>query len=90
MLERIKDVPQYLPEKYYRECADEDGAITKYRLLTDYTSYEAGCQAQLADDKKKLKEIVNPFEGYVSVCENSRMAKSQGFERFRQQLIGGK
>ena len=30
-----------------------------------------------------LDKIENPFEGYIDVIENIRMAKSQGFERFR-------
>lgn len=33
------------------------------------------------------EEIKNPFEGYIDVTENIRMAKSQGFERFRKLLL---
>ena len=29
----------------------------------------------------------NPFVGYIDVIENIRMAKEQGFERFREKLV---
>ena len=43
--------------------------------------------------KQVVENIENPFEGYFDVAENIRMAKSQGFERFRhalKKLAGGK
>ena len=36
--------------------------------------------------KTVIKEMKNPFVGYVNVTENIRMAKEQGFERFRGYL----
>jgi len=33
--------------------------------------------------KKIVEDIKNPFVGYIDAFENIRMAKEQGFERFR-------
>ena len=35
---------------------------------------------------EQILKMPNPFVGYVDVVENIRMAKEQGFERFRQEL----
>lgn len=50
-LERVRltdeDIPKFLPEQYIRECADEDGCMTKYKIPTDKATYFEGAQAQL-------------------------------------------
>jgi len=43
-------------------------------------------QEQLKDAVRQATELPNPFVGYVDVVENIRMAKEQGFERYRQEL----
>ncbi len=37
--------------------------------------------------KAEVEKMENPFEGYIDVVENIRMAKSQGFERFKGNFI---
>ena len=69
MLPRLTDeqVPQYLPKKYYRECADEDGCMTRYRYVTDKPSYLEGADAQYnlivmwAFDAERLSKQIIPI-----------------------------
>jgi len=52
-----EDIPTHLPfPPYYRNCADEDGAMTQYKQLTDEDSYYEGAKAQQALDKRREQE----------------------------------
>jgi len=51
----LTDAPMWLPDEYYRKCADEDGAIQKYRLRVDKLSYLEGTKAQLQKGLKVLE-----------------------------------
>ena len=37
--------------------------------------------------REEIEGAKNPFVGYIDVIENIRMAKEQGFERFRQVML---
>lgn len=50
-----EDVPVWLPNKYYRECADEDGAIQRYKLRVNIPSFKEGSQATIAHNAAKGK-----------------------------------
>ena len=54
--------------------------------LGTFASYEDLCEAAYRETLKMVGELENPFEGYFDAFENIRMAKSQGFERFREAL----
>lgn len=62
-----------------KPCADGEFWVV------DYDRAIAKASADYAV-KKVIETIENPFEGYIDVIENIRMAKSQGFERFREAL----
>jgi len=59
-----EEIPLWLGGNYFRECADEDGVIPKYRLPVDKPSFDAGYQyavakllALIPDDKTLEGEI---------------------------------
>ena len=63
-----------------------EGCISTRGECWSKTRYD-GKQSVLSHAVKvDIDEIENPFEGYFDVTENIRMAKSQGFERFRKIL----
>jgi len=41
----LSEIPKFLPNEYYRECADEDGVIQKYKLPTHTQSFAEGAKA---------------------------------------------
>ena len=53
---------------------------------TEHYVRRAVAEAAYRETLKMINELENPFEGYIDVIENIRMAKSLGFERFRQAL----
>ena len=59
----------------------------------DCGSCSGNCRliARKAEDEmlRQAMELPNPFIGYVDVIENIRMAKEQGFERYRRELKAG-
>ena len=52
----LTDIPTHLPPQYYRECADEDGAMTKYKVVTDKDSYIEGAKSQLDITRREGQE----------------------------------
>ena len=52
-----EDIPQFLDGKY-RECADEDGAIQKYKVVTDKDSYREGYRKAEQEIKRKVMEAI--------------------------------
>lgn len=49
------DIPQFLPTTYFRECAAEDGTMTKYKIPTHEESYTVGYEQALKDMGETLE-----------------------------------
>ena len=77
-------------EQMSKYIDDLDGESILEAWVGEKPLWEIAAQAQLDRVREKvlhhIKVLPNPFEGYVDVVENIRMAKSQGFERFREAL----
>jgi len=63
--EKELQIPQYLPNKYYRECADEDGCMTKYRVVTDRDSYREGYNTAKAHYEAEIREIIDWIDVFL-------------------------
>lgn len=66
------EIPNYGDKQWGEDYYDAKGVIAR-------TSADNAV-------KQVVNLIENPFEGYVDAFENIRLAKAQGFERFREAL----
>jgi len=80
----------YLTDRQiFDEILSYSGDVKKCRdLWLDWQDEIRKSHKFVADNavKKIVGDIKNPFVGYIDAFENIRMAKEQGFERFRQAL----
>ncbi len=78
----------YLSDEQLTQAYDKAGFVRPKQPKTAMVELDKAIVKASADYavKKVIEIIENPFEGYIDVIENIRMAKSQGFERFREAL----
>ncbi len=81
------EIPLHLPKKYFRECADEDGVITKYRVVTHKESYLEGAQAQLEACEREAQENLERTLA-INNISNHALTRHQVQEKVREIFDG--
>ena len=69
---------RYLPDEY-RECADEDGAIRKYRIPIHEPSFKAGQKAE----RERIAPLVESLFEMIGWGDYSNGNEYQGFDEGR-------